>query len=155
MRRRSRAVVPRSLVLVLAAILSGCASVLESAPAPTPADFPGIAGQLGQLGITVKDVTSGDAGCQDPELARTAIRFAAAGLDQAAPATLRIYIFRDAAAYDRRRQDVDACAGSFITDPAGLEMIDASPFVIVGQGPWAPGFTAALRTGLRAAAGAR
>jgi hypothetical protein len=144
----------RLLVLWLVAVLvAGCAQVLETAPAPTPADFPGIAGQLGQRGITVDAVVSGDAGCPDAELARTAIRFSASGLDQDAPVHVRVYIFRDSATYDRRRETVDACARSFITDPDGLQMMDASPFVIVGQGPWGPRFTTALRDGLRSAAG--
>ncbi|HUR03173.1 MAG TPA: hypothetical protein VM347_11575, partial [Nonomuraea sp.] len=83
---------------------------------------------------------------------RTAIRFTASGLDQTSPVTLFVYIFRDRAAYDRRRQSVDTCARAYITDPQALGSIDASPFVLVGQGPWAPRFAAALRSGILAAA---
>lgn len=133
--------------------LSGCAQVLQTAPPATPADFPGIAGQLGQRGIRIDKIASGDAGCADPDLARTAIRFSASGLDQASPVTLYVYIFRDRATYDRRRQSVDACVRTYITDPVTLGAIDASPFVLIGQGPWAPRFTAALRSGMAAAAG--
>jgi hypothetical protein len=139
-------------VLVALITLAGCAQILEAPPAATPADFPGIASELAQRGITIDRIASGDAGCPDPELARTAIRFIAAGLDQAAPVTLYVYIFRDRATYDRRRQSVDACARTYVTDPQSLGSIDASPFVVVGQGPWAPRFAAALRSGLTAAA---
>jgi len=141
-----------ALLLLTILALAGCAGVLETPPAATPADFPGIAGELARRGISVDRIASGDAGCQDPELARTAIRFGAAGLDQASTVTLYVYIFRDRATYDRRRQAVDACARAYVTDPQALGSIDASPFVLVGQGPWAPRFAAALRAGMTAAA---
>jgi hypothetical protein len=48
---------------------------------------------------------------------------------------------------------VDACAASFITDPSTYETVESTPYVAVGQGPWAPGFTAALRSALDKAAG--
>jgi hypothetical protein len=148
-RRRPRLALAAGLVALCAA---GCGQLLGGSPAPTPADFPGIAGTLGRHGIGLAEITSGDAGCNDPELARTAIRFRAAGLDQAAPVLLRVYIFRDRAAYDRRRSSVDACARAWITDAAELISIDAAPFVLIGQGPIGPGFGAALRSGLREAA---
>jgi len=66
--------------------------------------------------------------------------------------TLYVYIFRNQEAYDRRRQSVDACARSYITNPQELGSIDASPFVLFGQGPWSPRFAAELRSGMRAAA---
>ena len=46
-----------------------------------------------------------------------------------------------------------ACARSYVTDPAGLESIDVSPYVLAGQGPWGPDLRAALRAGLTVAAG--
>lgn len=147
-----RGAVARLLLAGAALVVGGCGQVLQPPPAATPADFPGIAGELGRRGIEVDRIASGDAGCADLELARSAIRFVAAGLDQAAPVTLYVYIFRDRAAYDRRRQSVDTCARSYITDPQQLGSIDASPFVLVGQGPWAPRFAAVLRSGLTAAA---
>jgi hypothetical protein len=141
-------------VVWLAIVVAGCGQIVGSSPPPTPADFPGIAGILTKRGIAVSHVVSGDAGCADPELARTAIRFAASGLDQAVPVALRVYIFRDRAAYDRRRLAVDACARAWITDPSQLVSIDAAPFTLMGQGPIGLGFAAALRSGLYEAAGA-
>jgi hypothetical protein len=138
---------------LLALVVVGCGQILGESPAPTPADFPGIAGALGRRGLALGEIASGDAGCADPDLARTAIRFRASGLDQAAPVTLRVYIFRDRAAFDRRRLSVDACAQAWIADAGGLISIDAAPFVLIGQGPVGPSFGAALRSGLREAAG--
>ena len=149
---RPLAAVRLALLLVVTLVAAGCARVLETAPAPTPGDFPGIASVLGQRGIRVDAIASGDAGCADAELARTAIRFTLAGADQATPVTARIYIFGTQAAYDRRRQSVDACARAYITDPAELQVIDAAPFVLVGQGPWATNFATTVKRALREAA---
>ena len=98
-------------------------------------------------------VVGGDAGCADPGLAKTAISFRAAGLDQTAPVPIHLYIFGSRDSYQKLRTAVDACAGSYITNPDALVSIDAPPFVVVGQGPWGPGFTAAIRQGLTEAAG--
>jgi len=151
------AVIPhRRLGLALAAlalVASSCSAILVSPPAPTPADFPGIVSALGARGITVSDVVSGDAGCLDTGLARTAIGFSASGLGLAAPTRLRVFIFNDQAAYERRRADVDTCAMAWATDPATFESIEAVPFVLQGQGPWPAEFKTALRAALTAAAG--
>jgi hypothetical protein len=143
-------------VLSLAAVIlitAGCGRQVGTSPAPTPADFPGIAGFMSRHGIAIERIASGDAGCDDAELARTAIRFAASGLDQPTPVLLRIYIFRDRAAYDRRRLSVDTCARSWISDPNQLISLDAAPFVLIGQGPVGGSFATALRTSLRESAG--
>jgi hypothetical protein len=139
--------------LALACALAACSTILESPPAPDPGAFPDIAGQLGRFGITVANWTSGDPGCSDSSLSPTSIRFDAVGLDQASPLTLRIYIFRDHEAWDRRLADVDACAQGWATDPATFEQLQVSPYVVAGQGPWPPGFADALRKGITAAAG--
>ena len=133
--------------------LAGCSAILASPPAPGPQPFPGIAGELGRVGIDVQTWTAGDSGCGDPTLNPTAIRFTADGLDQSTPITLRIYIFRDRAAWDRRLADVDACSGTWATDPATFEVVQTSPYVVAGQGPWPPQFAAALRQGIEASAG--
>ena len=143
-----------ALALVLFAVsLAGCSAILESPGPPDPEPFPGIAGQLGRVGIDVQTWTSGDSGCDDPTLNPTAIRFTAQGLDQGTPLTLRIYIFAGRAAWDRRLADVDTCAGKWATDPATFEIVQTSPYVVTGQGPWPPGFTDALRRAITASAG--
>jgi hypothetical protein len=45
------------------------------------------------------------------------------------------------------------CARSWVTDPDQYQSIEASPFVLAGQGPWAPRFAAELEAALTAAAG--
>lgn len=142
-----------SLAVLLAVGLAGCAGLLQSPPVPDPEPFPGIAGQLGRFGVDVASWTSGDDGCDDPSLSPTAIRFDAAGLDQVTPVHLRIYIFRNRDAWERRLADVDACAAAWADDPASFEIIQVSPYVVAGQGPWGPQFDAALRKGLTEAAG--
>ncbi len=154
MRRRLADLIGRrAATLCLALTLSGCSAILASPPVPDPQPFPGIAGELGRVGIDVQTWTSGDSGCNDSTLNPTAIRFTAKGLDQSNPITLRIYIFRDHAAWDRRLADVDACSGAWATDPSTFEVIQRSPYVVAGQGPWPPQFAAALRQGIEASAG--
>jgi hypothetical protein len=147
---RARAV---ALGALLASVLAACSGVLQSPPVPNPEPFPGITGHLGRFGVDVLSWTSGDAGCADATLSPTAIRFQAEGLDQTSPVVLRIYIFRDRAAWDRRLADVDTCVAAWATDPATFQIVQASPYVLVGQGPWPPGFAKALRDGLTEASG--
>jgi hypothetical protein len=138
-----------------ALLLAGCAATTEMGPpSPTPADFPGIAVKLAANGIVVEHVVSGDAGCTDRDLVPTAIGFTARGKDQPTPVPVHLYIFRNADSYQRLRAAVDACAASFVTDPAGYESLDADPYVLAGQGPWPTGFKEALRSSLLAASGA-
>lgn len=140
-------------VLVAAMALGGCAGILQSPPVPDPEPFPGIAGQLGRFGVNVSSWTAGDAGCDDPSLNPTAIRFVADGLDQTTPLQLRIYIFRNREAWERRLSDVDDCAAAWADDPETFELVQVSPYVLAGQGPWPPNFDEAIRKGLEAAAG--
>jgi hypothetical protein len=142
-----------SALLVVVVALSGCGLVSTTAPPATPADFPGIASELSRRGIVVDDIVSGDAGCDDRELAATAISFTAAGLDQADPTPIHLYIFRNRDAFQRRRPDVDECLRAYVTSPDDLGLIEASPFVLVGPGPWAPEFAAELRRSLTESAG--
>jgi len=147
---------PRGGIL-LSAILVGLFGLVgcgfTAPPAPTPADFQGIAADLAKRGLQIEHVVSGDAGCDDSTLKKTAIGLDAAGLDQATPTRLYIYIFRNRASFDRLRQTVDGCAMSYATDPAAYESFEASPFVVGSAGPWAPDFKAAVRSAMTEAAG--
>lgn len=138
---------------LVALAVGGCGIVSTSPPAPTPADFSDLAIQLAQRGIVIDHVVSGDAGCDDPVLIPTSIGMDASGLGQTKPVRLYLYVFRTSEVFERLRSTVDACARSFVTDPESFESIDQSPYVLAGQGPWAPAFEAALREGLEVAAG--
>lgn len=142
-------------MVVLAALLgvAACGTVSTGPPVPTPADFQGIASLMVARGLRIEHIVSGDAGCDDPDLTPTAIGLDARGLDQPAAVRLRLYIFRNRASYERLRQRVDACARSFVTDPETYESFDTSPFVVAGQGPWAPDFKATLEQAVVEAAG--
>ena len=141
------------VVLGFAVAITGCGVLTEAAPAPTPADFQGIASEIVRRGIAIDNLVSGDAGCNDKVLNPTAIGLDASGKDQAEPVRLYLYIFRDREAYERLRSAIDACAQSFVTDPQTFESIESSPFVLAGQGPWAPEFKATLREALTVASG--
>ena len=141
------------LALLSAVLLAGCSALLDAAPTPTPQPFPGIAGELGRFGVDVISWTAGDAGCDDPSLSPTAIRFDAQGLDQPTPVHVRIYIFKSREAWNRRSADVEACAAAWATDPPTFELLQISPYVVAGQGPWPPAFDKAIRDGVTAAAG--
>jgi hypothetical protein len=139
--------------LAVALGFAACGAISTSPPAPTPADFGGIASELAKGGVLVEDVVSGDAGCPDRDLIPTAIRVDAHGLDQTTPVRIYLYIFRNRSSFEKLRERIDTCAKSFVTDPETFESVDQSPFVIAGQGPWGPQFEAALRHGLEVAAG--
>ena len=145
---------PRSLGLCLVVLaVTACSFVETTPPAPTPADWPDTAIELVQRGVVIDSVVSGDAGCDDRVLAPTAISFDASGLDQASKVRVYMYIFRNRAAFERLRATIDDCARTFVTDPETYELIEQSPYVLVGQGPWGTQFEAALRAGLEIAAG--
>jgi hypothetical protein len=141
----------RSLAAVV--LLAGCSSLVEVQPTPTPLDFGGIQSTLAQAGINLTNTISGDAGCTDPNLIPTAIGFDATGLGVTTPVRLRIYIFTDRAAWQRRQPDVDACIATWATDPATIETISQSPYILAGQGPWPAAFKTAVANALVAAAG--
>ena len=142
----------RSLLAVVLVGLTGC-GLSTTPPPPTPADFQGIAGDIVQRGIRIEHIVSGDAGCPDQQLAKTAIGFDAVGLDQATPVRVYVYIFRNRATYERLRATVDACARSYVTDPDTYESVETSPYVVAGQGPWGAGFKTNLRAAIDEAAG--
>jgi hypothetical protein len=133
--------------------VTSCGTISTSPPAPTPADFQGIAALLLRSGLEVDHIVSGEAGCDDRELARTAIALDAVGLDQATPTRIYVYNFRNRAAFERLRPAVDACARSYVSDPAAFGSVESSPFVVTGAGPWAPEFRSALRAAIVEAAG--
>lgn len=142
-----------SFALLAVVLLAGCGSVAVTPPAPTPADFTGIATELTKRGLVLDKLVSGDAGCDDQTLVQTAIGFDAKGLDQVDPVRLRVYIFRNRDAFDRLRSTVDTCARSYVTDPDTYEAFEQSPYVLTGVGPFPPKFKAVLQQALEAAAG--
>jgi hypothetical protein len=143
----------RAAVILVSTSVAACGSLSTTRPAPTPADFQGIAALLVRRGIQIEHIVSGDAGCDDITLERTAIALDAKGLDQVEPTRVYFYIFRNRAAFDRLRPTVDACARSYVTDPEAFESLEVSPFVVAGGGPWAPEFRAAVRAAVTEAAG--
>ena len=139
--------------LVAALVVGGCTALQGRPPEPTPLDFGGIATQLTLQGLTVARPISGDAGCADPTIIPTAIGFDLSSLGVEQPIRARVYIFGDRAAYERRRADVDRCVAAWATDPAAVEFVDGSPFVLVVQGPVPALFKSALGRAITTAAG--
>ncbi len=153
-----RLAAPRPIVLAVgwlsaALLLTACGVISTTPPAPTPADFQGIATEMTKRGVVIEHPVAGDAGCADTVLAPTAIGLDASGLDQAQPIRVYLYIFRDRETFERLRAAVDTCARSYVGDPETFESIEQSPFVVAAQGPWGPKFDAALREALQVAAG--
>ena len=144
---------PLAVLLLVPLLVAACGLASVTAPPATPTDFPGLSGRLAAAGIAVGDYVSGDAGCADPDLVPTAIRLYAGGLDQAEPVRLYLYIFRNREAFERHRDQVGPCAASYVSDPETFEQVEQSPYVLAGQGPWAPEFEAELRRVLEEAAG--
>ncbi|HEX2756108.1 MAG TPA: hypothetical protein VHM48_11625 [Candidatus Limnocylindrales bacterium] len=152
---RARHIRPALLAAVAAVtvFVAGCGTISRTPAPATPAPFPGIAGQLSLHGIRVTGIVSGDAGCPDANLGKTAIGFDAVGLDQATSVRLHIYIFRNRATYERLRASIDGCAATFVTDPETYESVETSPYVVAGQGPWGTTFKDNVRAAIAEAAG--
>ena len=145
-----------ALVAALTLVLAGCGSGLEvihGSPTSTHTDFAGLTQKLANNNIVVDKVVSGDAGCTDQGLAPMAISFTVAGLGERSPLPARLFRFRNDESYTKLRATVDACAAEWVTDPASLLMIDASPYVLVMEGVTDQAFIDALRTSLHEAAG--
>jgi hypothetical protein len=152
--RRPFLVASRGIVLgLMILVLAGCSQLVGTEPPATPTDFPGLTGRMKVAGIVLSDWVSGDAGCTDPDLVPASISFDATGLDQATPVKLYLYVFRNREAWERHRDAIGPCAQSWVTDAQTYEEIQESPYVLAGQGPWAPGFEAALRSVLATSAG--
>jgi hypothetical protein len=130
-------------------VMASCSAFTPQSPKPTPTDFAGIVSELALVGVGVTDVVSGDPGCGDQRLARTAISFHASGLDQANPTPVYLYAFKNPAVHDELRPAVDLCARSYVKVPADYASVDATPYVFAGPGPWAPKFRDALFTALQ------
>jgi len=146
--------VPLFLAFVLAACIAFGACEADNNPAnPTPASIPRTLEVLGSQGLVLSNVVSGDPGCADQDLARTAVSMMVWGYDQVTPTRIYFYAFRNRATWERLSASVDACARSYVTDPAAYGSIQASPFVLAGPGPWAPTFAARLRAAVTKAAG--
>ena len=151
--RRLRAPFGAAGIATLIFALVACGTISRTPPVPTPADFGGIAASIVQRGIAISHVVSGNAGCADANLGKTAIAFDAVGLDQATPVRVYVYIFRNRDTYERLRSSVDACARSYVTNPDAYESVETSPFVVSGQGPWGQQFKENLRAAIVEAAG--
>ena len=143
----------RLALLLVACLLAGACEADQNPANPTPASFEGIVQAMTGQGVLVSGVTSGDPGCSDQSLARTAISFVASGLDQVEPTRVYLYIFRDRGAFERLLSAVDQCARTYATDPATFASVDVSPYVAAGAGPWAATFADHLRAALTRAAG--
>jgi hypothetical protein len=151
--RPARAAIVASLAPALL-LVAGCAAFTPQEPQRTPTDFAGLVAELARVGVGVTNVVSGDAGCPDQRLARTAIAFDAVGPGGTEPTRVFLYRFRDMAVYEELRPFVDLCARSFVVDPADYATVDAPPWVLAGPGPWDDEFERALQQALeRAVAG--
>ena len=104
--------------------------------------------------IAIDDIVSGDAGCDDPDLIPTAIGFDA---PRASTRPSRCGSTCTSSAtgtsFEQLRATIDVCARSFVTDAETYETVEQSPFVLAGQGPWAPGVRGRHPRGPRVAAG--
>jgi hypothetical protein len=145
---------PLLLAIAVLACLTVAACEGDNNPAnPTPASLSTTLEVFGANGIVLSNVVSGDPGCPDKDLAQNAVSFDARGLDQTTPTRVYLYGFRNRTIYQRLVPTVDACAKSYVTDPAAYGSVQVSPFVLAGPGPWAPQFGDRLREALTKAAG--
>ena len=95
-----------ALVALVTLFVAACNYVETTPPAPTPADWSGMAIQFAKRGLHLDNVVSGEPGCDDKVLRPTAIAFDASGLDQATPVRLYLYAFADRATFERLRSSI-------------------------------------------------
>jgi hypothetical protein len=82
-----------------------------------------------------------------------AIAFDVSGGGLESSVQARVYRFKNDESYQKLRASVDTCAAEWISDPATLLMIDASPYVFVTEGVPAGAAADAIRAAVREAAG--
>ncbi len=156
MQIKQRVTTPLILAALLLLLVAGCGSVLDDArgePAATPTNFNGLVEQLAAREFAVANVVSGDPGCSDQVLVPMAIAFELSGGGLEGAAQARVYRFKSDESYQRLRASVDTCAAAWISDPATLLMVDASPYVLVTEGVPAGAAADAIRAAVREAAG--
>jgi hypothetical protein len=156
MQIKRRSATPLILATLLLLLAAGCGSVLDDArgePAATPTNFNGLVEQLAAREFSVANVVSGDPGCNDQVLVPMAIAFDVSGGGIEGSVQARVYRFRNDESYQKLRSTVDACAAEWISDPAALLMVDASPYVLVTEGVPAGVVADAIRAAVREAAG--
>lgn len=135
-----------AIVLAVAAIVAtACRSTAQAGP--TPATFTGVVASLSEQGISIENVVSGEAGCDDRALVSAAIAFDARGLDQSTPVRVHLYTFGNGAAFNRFSPNVDACA-RVLGGTGSFTRIDQSPYVAAGSGTWGTQFKSGIKTAL-------
>jgi hypothetical protein len=156
MQINQRGATPPVLAALLLLLAAGCGSILDDArgePAATPTNFNGLVEQLAAREFSVANVVSGDPGCSDQALVPMAIAFEVSGGGLDGSIQARVYRFKNDGSYQKLRASVDTCAAEWISDPATLLMVDASPYVLVTEGVPAGAAADAIRAALREAAG--
>ena len=156
MQIKQRVTTPLILAALLLLLVAGCGSALDDArgePAATPTNFNGLVEQLAAREFSVANVVSGDPGCSDQALVPMAIAFEVSGGGLEGSVRARVYRFKNDESYQKLRASVDTCAAEWISDPATLLMVDASPYVLVTEGVPAGAAADAMRAALREAAG--
>jgi uncharacterized protein YceK len=156
MQIKQRVTTPLIFAALLLLLVSGCGSVLDDArgePLATPTNFNGLVEHLAAREFAVAHVVSGDPGCSDQVLVPMAIAFELSGGGLEGAVQARVYRFKDDESYQKLRASVDSCAAAWISDPATLLMVDASPYVLVTDGVPAGAAADAIRAAVREAAG--
>ena len=140
------------MVALVEAALVGCTGV--TVPTPSPQDMTGVVSALVLRGVTIGQVTAGDAGCPGSSLHSNAAR-----IDLSLGPGARdhsVYLFRW-----RRPADFDAAAGPFADCVARhaaqaptpvADVIEVRPWRAYGAG-WTRELNALLQEALRAAGG--
>jgi hypothetical protein len=139
---------------VLAGVLLGACGPLERPP-NTPMDRSGIFEQIALEGGTIVSVTSGDAGCDDPELAGNAVRVRIRTLE-GVESDVHLLTFRNRPFWEASAAAADSCVAEIAArrtrNRDAIERLDISPYRAWGV-DWPPQLTDLLRLALTRAAG--
>lgn len=119
-------------------------------------DLSGLVQEMVKRGIAVLSATSGEAGCDDPDLVANAVHFRVLPPGEARPRDVFLFTFGNHAAWAAGGPAVTACRTAWsarvATGEEGVWELDVSPFRLFGAG-WSPTLRELLRQAVTVAAG--
>ena len=140
------------LALLLAAYLSvGCYG--NTTPGPTPGNMDDVIANIVLQGVTVKHLTSGDAGCETTTLHDNAVHATVVIGDQSLSHEVYVLNWRNQAKFDAAAADFAACLDEIRANPGSVVTeVEAYPWRAYGPG-WTPQLRTIIENALRSSGG--
>ncbi len=133
--------------LLVSLLTAGCGSFSVT---PRPGASSDILAELAVRGAQVTDVTSGDPGCQSPELVGNAVRARVAIPGDEEPRLVHLLVFRNGSALQAAAAEIASCRQEVAADngDADIDVVEVSPYSAFGP-DWSPEFERFLESAMR------